>query len=167
MNTSALQIRPAARTDVSAIVRLIRALAEFERLDGPDDEAALRLEEHAFGPSPRCEILVADQSGIVAGYALYFMTYSTFLARPSLYLEDLFVDPAHRRRGVGTAFLRRLASIAVERGCGRFEWAVLDWNVNAQRFYESLGARVMGEWRVCRLDGDALAALGRRDRAMG
>jgi GNAT superfamily N-acetyltransferase len=152
-------IRPAARLDVAAVVGLIRELAEFEHLPGPDEAAARRLEEHAFGGIPRCEILVAEEEGAIVAYALYFMTYSTFLGRPSLYLEDLFVRPAFRRRGIATAFLRDLAAIAIARECGRFEWAVLDWNVAAQDFYVSLGAKILHEWRVCRVDGDALLAL--------
>lgn len=164
MTTTSFRIRPAERSDVPRVVDLIRELADFERLPGPDETAARRLEEHAFGRAPRCEILVAEAEGAVVAYALYFTTYSTFLARPSLYLEDLFVRPAFRRRGIATAFLRELAALAVARECGRFEWAVLDWNVAAQDFYVSLGAKVMQEWRVCRVDGEALDALARGRR---
>lgn len=164
MKIDVFRIRPAKRADVPRVIELVRELADFERLPGPDETAARRLEEHAFGPAPRCEILVAEAEGAVVAYALYFTTYSTFLGRPSLYLEDLFVRPSFRRRGIASAFLRELAAIAVARECGRFEWAVLDWNVEAQRFYESLGAKIMQEWRVCRVDGEALTALavGRR-----
>jgi GNAT superfamily N-acetyltransferase len=163
-------IRPAEERDGPGFVALVRALAEFEKLAGPDDAAAARLQADAFGPARRFELLVAERetaseegapSGELVGYALYFMTYSTFLARPSLYLEDLFVLPSWRGRGVGAAFMRSLGREAVARGCGRFEWTVLDWNVRAQAFYESLGARVLGEWRVCRVDGEALDRLGR------
>jgi GNAT superfamily N-acetyltransferase len=155
------RIRAAEIGDLAAIVDLIRALAAFERLPPPDAGAARRLAEHAFGPQPRVELLVAESNGIVVGYAAFFTTYSTFLMRPSLYLEDLFVDPGHRRRGIGRAFLRELGALAVARGCGRFDWTVLDWNVAAQEFYASLGARLLPEWRLCRLEGDALAAFGR------
>jgi len=156
-------IRPAAPADGPAFVGLVRALAEFEKLDGPDDDAAARLAAHAFGPEPRFRLLVAERAGAVVGYALYFLTYSTFLARPSLYLEDLFVLPPLRSAGIGTAFLRRLAAEAVALGCGRFEWTVLDWNTKAQDFYLRMGARMLPEWRVCRVDGERLAALARSD----
>jgi GNAT superfamily N-acetyltransferase len=156
-------IRAAQADDLAAVVDLIRALARFEHLPGPDEAAAERLRAHAFGRERYFEILVAERAGSIVGYAVYFMTYSTFLARPSLYLEDIFVDPGSRRRGIATSFLRELASIAVARGCGRFEWTVLDWNVAAMKFYESLGAVVLPDWRVCRVEGGALAALGRTD----
>jgi GNAT superfamily N-acetyltransferase len=156
----AFRIRAAVPADIPAVVALIAELAEFEHLTGPDQLAAGRLEEHAFGATPRCQILVADADGAgVVGYAVYFMTYSTFLAKPSLYLEDLFVKPAFRRQGIATGCLRELAAIAVARGAGRFEWAVLDWNVAAQQFYVGLGAKVLPDWRVCRMEGDALASL--------
>jgi GNAT superfamily N-acetyltransferase len=154
-------IRPARPDDMPQVVALIRALSEFERLPGPDDAAAARLAADAFAHPPRFEVAVAEVDGDVVGYALYFMVYSTFLARPSLYLEDLFVHPRARSRGLGRALLCRLAAEAQARGCGRFEWTVLDWNVRAQSFYERLGARVLGEWRVCRVDGAALEALAR------
>lgn len=163
-------IRPAAPRDADTFVALVRALADFEHLEGPDDAAASRLCEHASmtGASPGAprpfELLVAEETaapGRLVGYALYFFTYSTFLARPSLYLEDLFVLPEARGRGLGGAFMRRLAEEAVARGCGRFEWTVLDWNVRAQAFYARLGARLLPEWRICRVDGPALDALAR------
>ena len=146
------RIRPAARSDLASIVGLIRALADFEHLPGPDEEAVARLEKHGFGPSPYFEALVVEVNEAVVGFALFFMTYSTFLARPSLYLEDLFVLPNHRRQGIATALFRRLAAIAVERDCGRFEWTVLDWNQSAQDFYTALGANVLPDWRICRID---------------
>jgi GNAT superfamily N-acetyltransferase len=155
----AFRIRAAAPADVGAVVDLVRALAEFERLPPPDAGAARRLAEHAFGPSPRVELLVAEDAGEVVAYAATFMTYSTFLMQPSLYLEDLFVRPTHRRQGIGGAFLRELAALAVARGCGRFDWTVLDWNTPAQQFYASLGAKLLPDWRVCRLEGEALAAF--------
>jgi GNAT superfamily N-acetyltransferase len=142
-------IRPAAAHDLPAVVTLIRALADFEQLPGPDEAAADRLAADFVGE--RYQVLVAEIDRRVVGFALYFMTYSTFLARPSLYLEDLFVLPEARRRGIGTAFFRRLIELAKERGCGRFEWTVLDWNEPAQSFYRSLGAEVLPDWRICRM----------------
>lgn len=153
-------IRPAERHDLGAVIGLIRQLAEFERLPGPDEAAAARFSADFLRSDPRFELLVAEARSEVVAYALYFMTYSTFLARPSLFLEDLFVRPEQRSRGIGAALLRRLGRVAAERGCGRFEWAVLDWNLRARSFYTSLGARLLPDWRVCRVEGDALAALG-------
>jgi GNAT superfamily N-acetyltransferase len=157
--TTPFLIRPGEPSDVPAVIELVRQLAVFEQLPGPDEGAAERLAEHAFGPHPRVELLVADEQGSVAAYAAYFITYSTFLAQPSLYLEDLFVRPTSRRIGIGAAFLRELARIAKARDCGRFEWAVLDWNIEAQQFYQSLGARLLPEWRICRVEGQALNQL--------
>jgi GNAT superfamily N-acetyltransferase len=161
MDAPPFVIRPTEARDGAAFVALVRALADFEHLPGPDDAAAARLCDHAFGPARRFELLVAEEAGALVGYALFFPVYSTFLARPSLYLEDLFVLPAARGHGVGRAFMLRLARLAVERGCGRFEWTVLDWNVRAQAFYVGLGARLLPEWRICRVDGPALEELGR------
>ncbi len=152
-------IRPARPADGPAVVELIRGLAEFEKLPGPDDAAAARFIDHAFGTPPRFGLLVAEVDGRVRGYALFFETYSTFRAAPSLFLEDLFVHPDVRRNGVGRAFMLALARTAVARGCERFEWTVLDWNEHAQRFYRSLGARILGEWLVCRVEGDDLTGL--------
>lgn len=152
-------LRPATSADLGPVMRLIRALAEFEALPGPDAGAEARFHADFTATPPRFELEVAERDGEIIAYALYFMTYSTFLARPSLYLEDLFVHPAHRSQGIGEALLRRLAARAVERGCGRFEWTVLDWNISAQEFYRRLGARLLPEWRVCRMDGEALSRL--------
>jgi GNAT superfamily N-acetyltransferase len=150
-------IRPATAGDLPAVIALVRALADFEKLPGPDEAAAARLiEDFARG---RFSLLVADAGGVVVGYALYFFTYSTFLARPSLYLEDLFVHPAARRRAIGERFMQKLAAEAAQQGCGRFEWCVLDWNVRAQEFYRSLGAELLAEWRVCRVTGDGITKL--------
>src|SRR5215471_18372355 len=149
-----IAIRRAVLADGPAYVELVRALAAFEKLAPPDDAAAARLLEHAFGARPRYELLVGEMAGVVRGYAAFFETYSTFLALPSLYLEDLFVAPDARGRGLGGDLMRAVAREAVARGCGRFEWTVLDWNVEAQRFYRSLGAEVLPAWRVCRVDGD-------------
>ena len=153
-------IRPAGPADGPAVVGLMRALATFEGLPGPDDAAGRRLIADAFGTRRRFDLLVAEVAGRVQAYALFFETYSTFRASPSLYLEDLFVHPDARGRGIGRAMMRELARIAVASGCGRFEWAVLDWNEGAQRFYRSLGATILRDWFLCRLDGDGLAALG-------
>ena len=154
-------IRPAAPPDVGAIVTLIRELAEFERLSHLLEVTPEKLAVHLFGPKPVVEGLVAELDGAVVAYALYFTNYSTFLARPGLYLEDLYVSPAQRRLGLGRALLVRLAEEANARGYERFEWSVLDWNENAIRFYESLGATLMPDWRICRLSGQSLQQYAR------
>ena len=158
----AVTIRPAEPADTALILSLIRELAEYERL--PHEVVATEdaLRATLFGARSRAEVLIADADGQAAGFALFFHNYSTFLARPGLYLEDLFVRPAFRRQGVGRMLLTRLAGIAVARGCGRFEWAVLDWNEPARRFYESLGARPMDEWTTYRMTGAALEELARK-----
>jgi GNAT superfamily N-acetyltransferase len=153
-------LRPAEVRDVGVIVALIRELAEFEKLSHQVEVTPERLGPQLFGPEPAARALVAEVDGTVEGFALYFFNFSTFLGRPGLYLEDLYVRPAHRRRGVGRGLLRRLAAIAVERGCGRFEWSVLDWNAGAIRFYEGLGATVLPDWRICRVTGEGLRRLG-------
>jgi GNAT superfamily N-acetyltransferase len=149
---SACTVREAQPDDAPAIVALIRALAEFEQLPGPTDEAAGRLIEHGFGARRYYEALVAEVDGEIVGYAIHFTTYSTFLARPTLFLEDVFVHPRARRRGIASMIMDRLRTLAVERGCGRFEWMVLDWNVGAQALYEKLGATRLDEWRLCRVE---------------
>jgi GNAT superfamily N-acetyltransferase len=155
----AISIRPAAREDVPVVARLIRALADYERLAHEcfADEAALAA--HLFGPHPYAEVLVAEVDGGPAGFALFFHSYSTFLTKPGLYLEDLFVVPERRGLGLGRRLLAALAELAVERGCGRLEWSVLKWNAPAIGFYERLGAVPMEEWQVYRLTGDPLRAL--------
>jgi ribosomal protein S18 acetylase RimI-like enzyme len=156
-------IRPATPADVPALHALIRELARYEKLEHAHIGTADRLGEHLFGTRPYCEALVAEsapETGVV-GFALFFHNYSTFLAQPGMYLEDLFVAPAHRRRGHGRDLLRGVARIAVERECGRFEWAVLHWNEPAIRFYKALGATPLDEWGLFRLTGDALATLAR------
>ena len=155
----AISLRPAAREDVPVVVRLIRALAEYERLS-PEcfaDEAALL--SHLFGPRPYAEVLIAQVDGEPAGFALFFHNYSTFLTKPGIYLEDLFVVPHRRGLGLGKRLLAALAGLAVERGCGRLEWSVLKWNAPAIGFYERLGAVPMEEWQVYRLTGEPLLAL--------
>lgn len=152
-------LRPATPADVPAIVGLIRELAEFEKLTHLCVVTAELLAPQLFGPRPAAEAVVAEADGRVVAFALFFTNFSTFLAKPGLYLEDLYVQPAHRGSGIGRALLSRLGALAVERGCGRFEWSVLDWNANAIRFYEGMGATVMPEWRICRVTGPALQAF--------
>lgn len=149
-------IRRAERADASTLLELIRALAEYERLEPPDAEACDRLREDAFGPTPRFQAFLAEIDGEPVGYAIVFETYSSFLARPTLYLEDVFVRPEHRGRGAGRALLQHLAAQAVRRGCGRMEWVVLDWNELAQGFFAQIGARVLEEWRICRMTAEGL-----------
>ena len=153
-------IRAAEPRDVADIVRLIGRLAEFEHLEHLMQATPEMLAPHLFGPRPAAEALVVDCGPRVVGFALFFTNFSTFLAKPGLYLEDLFVEPELRGRGIGQALLTHLAELAAERGCGRFEWSVLDWNVNAIRFYERMGATVMPDWRICRIAGDTLAGFG-------
>jgi len=152
-------IRPAAPAAAEAIFGLIRALATYEKLEHTVTGSAERLRAHLFGPRPYAEVLVAEAGGACVGFALFFHSFSTFLAAPGLYLEDLFVEPEQRRRGIGTALLRRVAATAVERGCGRLEWAVLDWNEPAIAFYRRHGADVLPDWRICRVTGGALGRL--------
>jgi GNAT superfamily N-acetyltransferase len=155
-----LLIRPATAADVPLVLGFIRRLAEYEKLSHEVEATEERVRAGLFpeqGP-PAAECLLAFVGGTAAGFALFFPTFSTFLAKPGLYLEDLFVEPSMRRRGVGKALLLHVARLAAGRGCGRLEWSVLDWNEPAIRLYESLGARRLTEWTVCRLTGAALAA---------
>ncbi|HEY8634247.1 MAG TPA: GNAT family N-acetyltransferase [Candidatus Dormibacteraeota bacterium] len=156
-----LLIRPAERADVPVVAELIWQLARFEKLESQVVLTEDLLEAGLFGPRPYAEAVIAEDDGEPIGFALFFHSFSTFLARPGLYLEDLFVLPVHRGQGVGRALLSHLARLAVERGCGRMEWAVLNWNKDAIRFYERLGAHPNSEWTVYRLDGEALNAVGR------
>jgi GNAT superfamily N-acetyltransferase len=153
-------VRFATREDVPVIVSLIRELAVYERLEHLATATPERLEPQLFGERPACECLIAEQDGEPVGFALFFHNFSTFLCQKGLYLEDLFVRPAARGTGLGKLLLQRLAQVAVERDCGRFEWSVLDWNVDAQAFYQRMGAVRMDEWRICRVTGEALKALG-------
>jgi GNAT superfamily N-acetyltransferase len=152
-------IGPATPSDVPALAAMIRALAEFERLShlcvGSEDD----LRDALFGRRPAAEVLIARVGGAPAGFALFFYTFSTFLARRGLWLEDLFVYPQFRGAGIGRALLRNAAAVARDRGCGRFEWSVLDWNTPAIRFYEGLGATVLPDWRIARVAGPSIAAL--------
>lgn len=154
-----LRVRPAVPGDGAALLELVTALAEYEKLPPPDPAARERLLRDGFGPAPRYQLLLGELDGRPVGYALYFYTYSSFLARPTLFLEDLFVRPDARRHGVGGALLRSLARAALAADCGRMEWAALTWNRLAIDFYERLGARGLDEWRTFRLDGPGLATL--------
>ena len=153
---SDIRIAAAREQDVPVIFRLIRALAEYERLT--DQAVATEQDLHTalFGPRPMAEVVLAFAGDEPVGFALFFQNFSTFLGRPGVYLEDLFVVPEWRRRGVGRLLLAHLARIALERKCGRMEWSVLDWNHTAIAFYERLGASLLDDWRLCRLTGDAL-----------
>ena len=154
-------IRPAAPGDVDELLRLIRELVEYEKLAHRAAGTPPMLQEALFGPRPSCEAIVAQRGGRSVGFALYFTTFSTFLCKPGIYLEDLFVEPAHRGAGIGKALLRELAAIAIERDCGRFEWRVLDWNEPSIRFYRSLGATLMPEWQLVRMTRPEIAALAK------
>jgi GNAT superfamily N-acetyltransferase len=149
-------IRAATPADVPQILAFIRGLADYEKLSADVTATEEKLHATLFGARPAAECVLAFADGAPAGFAIFFTNYSTFLAQPGLYLEDLFVSPGFRGRGIGKAILLHLARLANERGCGRMEWAVLDWNEPAIAFYESLGARRLREWQICRLTGAAL-----------
>lgn len=161
MNPPAHTLRPATPEDVDAIVGLIRELAAFERLEHLVVVTPEILRPRLFGPRPAAEVVVGEVGGQVVAFALFFHNFSTFLGRPGLYLEDLYVQPAHRGTGMGKALLQHLGALAVARGCGRFEWSVLDWNESAIRFYQRMGATVLPDWRICRIAGEALQAYAR------
>lgn len=153
-----LEIRSASVEDVPEILRLIRALAEYEKLEHEVVATEERLRRSLFGERPAAEAVLGMLEGRAVAFAVFFHNYSTFRACPGLYLEDLFVEPAHRGSGYGKALLLHLARLAVTRGCERMEWSVLDWNAPAIGFYRSLGAQLLDDWRICRLTGDALKA---------
>ncbi|HJR04170.1 MAG TPA: GNAT family N-acetyltransferase [Methylomirabilota bacterium] len=161
MARRALVIRRGTERDVPTILKLIRGLAEYERLAHEMEATPARVRAHGFGPRRYFETIIGRRGGKPVGFALYFFTYSTFLARPTLYLEDLFVLPEERGTGAGKALLRALARIAVRRGCGRLEWAVLDWNRPAIGFYRRLGAKLRRQWILTRLTGAPLRRLAR------
>ena len=159
LNTDSVIVRDATPTDVLAIHGLIGELADYEKLRPDFVGEPAQLAIHLFGAQRYAWALVAEEAGVVVGFALYFFNYSTFLCKPGLYLEDLYVQQAHRRRGIGLALLTTLARRAVTAGCGRMEWSVLDWNAPSIEFYRRLGARPMDEWTTFRLTGDALTRL--------
>jgi GNAT superfamily N-acetyltransferase len=154
-----IRIEPATAHDLPVILQMIRDLAEYERMADQVVATEAGLRDALFGATPGAEVLLAYADDRPAGFALFFHNFSTFLGRRGLYLEDLFVKPEFRGLGVGKRLLTALARIAVERGCGRFEWSVLDWNEPAIGFYKRLGARPMEDWTIFRVSGDALAAL--------
>jgi GNAT superfamily N-acetyltransferase len=154
-----LSIRPAIVDDLDLIIGFIRALADYERLAGAVVLDRLTLGCHLFGDKPMAEVLIGEIDGVPRGFALFFHNFSTFEGKPGIYLEDLFVDPAARGAGLGKALLARLAQLAMERGCARLEWSVLDWNEPSIKFYKSLGAQAMDDWTINRVDGAALVAL--------
>ncbi|VVD67166.1 GCN5 family acetyltransferase [Pandoraea capi] len=158
-----LTLRTATADDVGAIHGLMRELAVFEKLLDIFEATPESVHEALFGKTPAAECLMAEWDGQPVGYALFFHNFSTFLGRRGLYLEDVYVQPTMRGRGVGQALLRRLARIAIERNCGRFEWTVLDWNQPAIDFYTSQGATVLPDWRVVRMTGDALTQFAKQD----
>jgi GNAT superfamily N-acetyltransferase len=155
-------LRSATSDDVPVIAELIRGLARFEKLEQEVVMTEELLASALFGDRPYAEVVLAEDDGRPVGFALFFHNFSTFLGRPGIYLEDLFVIPEHRGHGIGRMLLAHLARLAVERGCGRLEWAVLDWNRDAIQFYERLGARPNSDWTVYRLAGEALTGLARQ-----
>ena len=161
MQATAHTLRPATPADCAAIVGLIRELAVFEKLEHLVVVTPESLQRHLFGTRAAAEAVVGEVDGQVVAFALFFTNFSTFLGKPGLYLEDLYVQPAHRGIGLGKALLAHLGALAVARDCGRFEWSVLDWNTHAIRFYESMGATLLPDWRICRVTGAALQAYAR------
>ena len=159
-----MNVRTATRDDAPLILAFIRELAAYEKLAEEVVATEATLAATLFGPRPYAFVLIAEVDGIAAGFALFFHNYSTFLGRPGIFLEDLFVRPDARGRGAGRALISRLAAIAVERGCGRLEWAVLDWNESAIGFYRKLGATALSDWTTYRLTGGSLASLAEEDR---
>jgi len=158
-SSSAFTIRPAVEADSETIANLIRELAMYEKLAHVAKASADDFRKHLFGPRPYAEVLIAEVDGEPVGLALFFSTFSTFRGQPGLYLEDLFVQPEHRNKGIGRAFMQRLAQITRDRGFGRLEWAVLDWNEPAIGFYRSMGAGPLEEWTTFRIADESLAGL--------
>ncbi|SRR5579883_485494 len=156
-------IRPATEQDAELLVQFIQDLARYERLSSECKVTSELIHEHLFGARPAAEAVIAEYNGQPEGFALFFTTFSTFVAKPSLYLEDLFVNPDMRGKGIGKALLLHLVDIAVERGYGRVEWAVLDWNQPAIDFYKNLGAKMMDDWTTCRLTEDVLQRLATQE----
>jgi GNAT superfamily N-acetyltransferase len=159
MTTAHFSIRPAQPSDVAHIHAMIVELAVFEKLEHLVVATEAMLHEGLFGARPSCEAIIGEENGEVVTFALFFHNFSTFLTKKGLYLEDLYVRQAYRGKGYGSQMLKKLAQLAVERHCGRFEWSVLDWNAPAIKFYQSMGADILPEWRICRVTGDALSSL--------
>ncbi len=159
-----MRLRQAEPKDVPTLFSLIQALAEYEKLAHAVTGSVEALQEHLFGSRPYAEAILAEYARETAGFALFFPNYSTFLTQPGIYLEDLFVLPKYRRKGMGKEILGYLAKLAVERGYGRLEWSVLDWNSNAIAFYEQMGAEVLPDWRTCRVTGESLKQLSTNGR---
>ncbi|HEX7046201.1 MAG TPA: GNAT family N-acetyltransferase [Gammaproteobacteria bacterium] len=159
-----LKLRSASAADIPLILQLIRELAEYEKLAHEVVATEKQLHENLFGAQPQAEVVIAEWNDERAGFALFFHNFSTFLGKRGLYLEDLFVRPAFRGKGIGKALLKHLARIALERDCGRFEWAVLDWNEPARNFYVSLGAKPVPEWDIFRVTGESLQRLANDDQ---
>ena len=157
--TTAFSIRPAKPSDVAHIHAMIIELAVFEKLEHMVVATEALLHEGLFGARPACEAIIGEENGEVVTFALFFHNFSTFLTKKGLYLEDLYVKQAHRGKGFGKQMLVKLAQLAVERNCGRFEWSVLDWNEPAINFYKAMGADILPDWRVCRVTGPALTQL--------
>jgi GNAT superfamily N-acetyltransferase len=160
-----LRIRPANANDIPLIVQLVRELAEYEKLSEQAVASEGDIRRDGFSANPKFRVVIAEWGDEAAGFALFFYNYSTWVGRPGLYLEDLFVRPEFRRNGIGRALLTHLARVAVEEGCGRFEWQVLNWNAPAIEFYKSLGARVMEEWSTVRISGEPLRKLASPDKS--
>lgn len=158
-----LLIRPAQPDDTPTLFSLIKALAEYEKLAHQVTGSVEALREHLFGDRPCVEAILAIYGEKTVGFALFFTNYSTFLTKPGIYLEDLFVLPDYRGRGIGQALLSYLAKIAVERDCGRLEWSVLDWNEPAIGFYQRMGATLLPDWRICRVTGEAIVQLAQKN----
>jgi GNAT superfamily N-acetyltransferase len=156
---SNLTLRFAQATDCDVLFELIQQLAEYEKLSHAVSGNAQALKEHLFGSRKYVEAILAEYAGQAVGFALFFHNYSTFLTKPGIYLEDLFVIPQFRRQGIGKSLLIKLAQIAVERDCGRLEWSVLDWNEPAKAFYRSMGASILDDWQICRVTEEALQQL--------
>ena len=157
--SNAFSIRPAQPSDVAHIHGMIVELAVFEKLEHMVVATEAMLHEGLFGAHPACEAIIGEENGKVVTFALFFHNFSTFLTKKGLYLEDLYVKQAHRGKGFGKQMLVKLAQLAVERNCGRFEWSVLDWNEPAINFYKAMGADILPDWRVCRVTGPALTQL--------
>ncbi len=156
-NLEPLIIRSAKRADVADIFQLIQALAKYENLSHQLTGSPQALEKDLFGKNPYAEAIIAEWEGKIVGFSLFFANYSTFLTKPGLYIEDIFVLPDYRRRGIGKAILTYIADLAVKRNAGRLEWSVLDWNTPAIEFYQQMGADILPDWRICRITRDKLS----------